>query len=96
MNTNSFLTEAAGNKGFKGLIRLLNEATEVKARDLQDGRTALIVASAAGHSDMVSLLLHRGADVNTRDKGGRTALTWASVNGHTRVVNMLKAYGARE
>ena len=39
----------------------------------------------AGHLDVVDLLLKRGLDVNTREKGDNTyAMHWAAAAGHPR------------
>ena len=35
---------------------------------LQDGWTALMMASKAGHTESVQVLLDKGADVNMQDK----------------------------
>jgi ankyrin repeat protein len=52
----------------------------------QDGGTALIVSSQCGHTDVVELLLARGADPNTAMRDRATALFVAAQNGHTAVV----------
>ena len=36
--------------------------------DVQDGLTAIMVASHSGHKDVVELLVSSGADVNDQDK----------------------------
>ena len=55
---------------------------------------ALGRAAAAGHADVVKLLLENGGNVNQADMWGETALQLAEKNGHTDVVNMLRAAGA--
>jgi uncharacterized protein len=42
------------------------------------GRTALMIAAAAGDADVVGMLLHRGADRGRRDKQGKSALDLAA------------------
>ncbi|KAA0186583.1 hypothetical protein HAZT_HAZT004245 [Hyalella azteca] len=61
----------------------------------RDGGTALIVSSQCGHSDVVELLLARGADPNTAMRDRATALFVAAQNGHTAVVRSLLRGGAR-
>jgi ankyrin repeat protein len=54
------------------------------------GRTALIVAAAQGHVDIVDLLLEQGADVNRADHIMRcTALTEAARMGRVGVIERL-------
>jgi ankyrin repeat protein len=51
-------------------------------------------AAAAGHLDAVDLLLKRGLDVNTREKGDNTyAMHWAAAHGHLEVVRRLAEAG---
>jgi ankyrin repeat protein len=54
---------------------------------------ALEYASQYGQTEIVKLLLDKGADVKG-DAGGR-ALQGASRNGHTEIVQLLKAAGAK-
>ena len=41
------------------------------------GSTPLMMAAGYGSTDIVQLLLRRGADLRLRDSGGATALDWA-------------------
>ena len=65
----------------------------VNAKDA-NGSTALIRASWDGDTEIVRMLLEKGADVNAKDAKGSTALMKASLNGHTKVVSMLLEKGA--
>jgi len=51
--------------------------------------TALMAASFNGHTEVVSLLLKAGADVNAKNNDGETALMLASAFGHTEIVSLL-------
>lgn len=51
--------------------------------------TALTLACAGGHDDLVELLLQRGANIEHRDKKGFTPLILASTAGHSKVVEIL-------
>lgn len=68
------------------------------------GFTPLMEASQGGFTDIVQLLLERGADVNKQSRtepssfgflyGGQTALILALENGHTDIANLLLEHGA--
>jgi ankyrin repeat protein len=58
------------------------------------GDPPLIVASLAGHSEIVSFLLQRGTDISIRNKHGLTALHAAAYSGNLDVVKLLVAKGA--
>ena len=53
------------------------------------GKTALLLAAEAGHSEIVSLLLSSGAIVNVQDQDGCTPLHMAAYGGHQEVVRKL-------
>ncbi|XP_054710914.1 ankyrin repeat domain-containing protein 17-like [Uloborus diversus] len=55
--------------------------------------TALTLACAGGHEELVSLLLSRGADIEHRDKKGFTPLMLAATAGHAGVVDILLNHG---
>ncbi|XP_031786075.1 ankyrin repeat and KH domain-containing protein mask isoform X6 [Nasonia vitripennis] len=56
--------------------------------------TALTLACAGGHEELVELLLSRGADIEHRDKKGFTPLILAATAGHQKVVEILFNHGA--
>nr|CAD7425874.1 unnamed protein product [Timema monikensis] len=56
--------------------------------------TALTLACAGGHEELVELLLSRGADIEHRDKKGFTPLILAATAGHEKVVEILLNHGA--
>lgn len=53
--------------------------------------TFLHIAAAAGHKQIVQLLLEHGAHVNCEDEKGHTAMEVASIAGHKDVVSVLQA-----
>ena len=53
------------------------------------GLSALMIASQNGHTEVVKLLLGKGAQVNMQENSGWSALMIASENGHTEVVKLL-------
>lgn len=63
------------NEGdLEGIEELLDSGTNVNFSDI-DGRTALHVAACQGRTDVVQLLLHRGAELDLHDCWGSTVIT---------------------
>ncbi|KAI1285660.1 Ankyrin repeat and KH domain-containing protein 1 [Halotydeus destructor] len=56
--------------------------------------TALTLACAGGHEELVQLLLNRGSNIEHRDKKGFTPLMLASTAGHANVCEVLLNAGA--
>ncbi len=56
-------------------------------------RTALMLACASNHVDIVRLLLASGADPNTRDNFGQTAMWEAVRAARPQLVDLLLEYG---
>jgi len=49
-----------------------------------------------GHTEVVKLLLEKGAEVNARANNGFTALGEAKKKGHIDIVQLLEKAGAKE
>jgi ankyrin repeat protein len=62
----------------------------------KDGNTPLIIASREGHTDIVKVLLDKGADIDVVDKSsiGTTALIIALKGSHTDIAELLVEKGA--
>lgn len=76
------------------IMNMLNHG-EININDSDyDHRTALHVAAAEGHIDLVKSLLKQGASVNAKDRWGGTALDDATRHGHDQVAAYLRANGA--
>jgi uncharacterized protein len=73
----------------KVIANLLEEGVSPVAKN-----TALHVASRNGHTEIVEMLLEKGADVNAKTNEGITALIRASEKGHTETVARLLEKGA--
>ena len=56
--------------------------------------TLLAAAALMGHTEIVTLLLEHGADVNARSRDDGTALHAAAFLGHTETVKLLLEKGA--
>lgn len=67
---------------------------DVDAQTESNHDTALTLACAGGHSELVKLLLQRGANIEHRDKKGFTPLILAATAGHAEVVDILNSHGA--
>ncbi|WP_245433140.1 ankyrin repeat domain-containing protein [Rhizobium sp. L43] len=87
------LDEAAKDGDVVRVKQLLDQGSDVSESN-EAGEPALIIASLAGHADVVALLLDRGADIEARNKGGLTALHAAAYAGNLKVVELLVADGA--
>jgi len=91
--------EDASRGGFLSIVRDLID----KGVDLpRYGGPALLGASWKGHTEIVTLLLAQGADVNFTSKHGTTALHLAAKEGHRAIVSALidkgvdlRRYGGR-
>lgn len=59
-----------------------------------DLRTALSTASAAGHAEVVKLLVQKGAEINAASDTSRSALLAAVANGNVAVASLLLRLGA--
>ena len=60
------------------LVKLLiSGGVDVNTYDDSDGITALHIAADQGNSDVVTLLLEAGANINNADKNGDTAVSYA-------------------
>jgi hypothetical protein len=86
------LRQAAG-AGDMDRLRTLLDSVDVDARD-SAGRTALMLAIAAGHTPAVDALLRHGADPNAVDAAGHTPLQLAEAAGQSAMVAMLQHAGA--
>ena len=74
---------------------LLKNSHDPDSKD-SNNRTPLSWAAERGHEAVVKLLLEKGAELETNDKGyGRTALSWAAENGHEAVVELLLEKSAK-
>ena len=86
---------AAIDEGNLALVTNYVDDTPILYERDESGRTALIVASGLGKSDIVDLLLSKGADANTSDSViGATSLHSAAQNGDVKTAQLLLDYGA--
>ena len=87
------LWHAARRGDLTALTSLLNKPVDINAKNAT-GITALMIATANGHADVVQVLLTKGADVNAKDDQGRTALTLAAFYNRRDILHALLAKGS--
>lgn len=87
------LHDAARDGDIERAKQLLDEGAVAAELDAA-GEPALLIASLAGHADVVALLLDRGTAILVRNKGGLTALHAAAYGGNLDVVKLLVSRGA--
>lgn len=83
----------------KKVLELLNAGVDVNASFERDdselsGKTALMIASSGGYSDLVEKLISRGADVHRKHYSGETALMFAADGGDVSTIKALLRAGA--
>jgi ankyrin repeat protein len=75
------LRDAAESGKLDKVIRELENGTPVDCTSYSSGKSALHLAAAGGHADVVKVLLERGASVEAKDAGGETPLHLAVIHG---------------
>jgi ankyrin repeat protein len=89
------LVDAARNGDIDALTTLLDQHPDMLRMRAEPYEWSLLhFAAQNGHLPAVDLLLKRGLDVNTREKGDNTyAMHWAAAAGHLAVVQRLADAG---
>ncbi|PIA25930.1 hypothetical protein AQUCO_10200003v1 [Aquilegia coerulea] len=83
------------NEGdLEGINELLDLGTNVNFSDI-DGRTALHIAACQGRTDVVELLIRRGAQIDPKDCWGSTPLADAIYYKNHDVIKLLEKHGAK-
>lgn len=79
----------AAARGFDEIVRLIDDADEIRARGQR-----LIKAARAGNRERVELLLDQHASIAARDDTGATALVAAAYGNHLKIAELLLKAGA--
>lgn len=88
---------AAARKGDVAAVKaFLDKGVDVNTKT-RYGATALSYACDKGHTEVVRLLLERGADPDVKDTFyGATPMGWAAPKGYTEIVKLLIEKGSKE
>ena len=85
----SGIMEAAAAAQLIGLIQPGDHVVDLDSETDSNNNTALTLACAGGHEELVNLLLSRGADIEHRDKKGFSPLILAATAGHDKVTALI-------
>jgi hypothetical protein len=88
------LQSAIAKGDYTTAVKMIEQGADVEAKDPGAGASALHYAVMKGEMPLVSLLLQRGADVNSRTKSGTTPLHTAVLYKHTEIAEYLIEKGA--
>lgn len=95
---NTFSPQRLSTAAFTGDVAAMKQAltdgADPNTKDPQSGSTLLAAAALMGHTEIVTLLLEHGADVNARSRDDGTALHAAAFLGRTETVKLLLEKGA--
>jgi hypothetical protein len=90
------LIRAAGRGDMITVRGLLDKGIDANEKDKEFGWTALMAGALSGRTDILKILLAKGAHVDARDKFGWRAITLAERRGYEDIVQMLKEAEERE
>ena len=88
------LQSAIAKGDYPGAMKMIEQGTDIEAKDPGAGASALHYAVMKGSQSMIGFLVQRGADVNSRTKSGTTPLHTAVLYNHYEVAEYLIGKGA--
>ena len=86
--------EAAYSGNIKAVEKALADGMDVNARHPESGDLLLPGVALMGHTNIVTLMLKKGADINGQNRDGVTALITAAFLGRAETVEVLLKHGA--
>lgn len=89
-STPKYVGQRSINMSINILKEFLKKNIDVNIREDSSKMTPIMKAAKGGITEMVRLLIEKGADINAKDKYNRTALYYAATNGHVEIVKILK------
>jgi len=78
----------------RNVEKILNRNTKLSNKRNKDGYTPLHLAAAFGKTNMVKLLINRGANIKAKTKEGITPLYSAASSGKVKILDLLIKKGA--
>ncbi len=73
---------------------LLSHGAQTQGKIGDSGRNLLHLATLKGYTDIATLLVDKGVDIDATDKFGKTAIQYAKKYGHKKIAALLKTKGA--
>ena len=89
MTYGDFMLMSARGGDLDAVKECLAEEVPINHQDAEVGNSALHLACANGHKDVVEFLLDAGADINLLNNSKNTPLHWACLLGRIEVVKLL-------
>ncbi|XP_067143776.1 uncharacterized protein [Centruroides vittatus] len=86
---NTLLVLAAGTSWEAGITSMFSRHDININHQNLNGKTALMIATAQGHMQIVEILLYRGANLLLEDQKGATALCYAVFHQHSEIAHCL-------
>ncbi len=88
------IVKATEDGQLKEVIYHIETGSSPNQKDAKHNQNIIHIAAEGGHSEIVKILIEKGANVNAKDNFERTAFHLASERGHLEIVQCLLVKGA--